>query len=92
MSEHAYTPENTYVSKSGWRECRACQRIRISARRADPRYLERELAYLTPERRASKIKQVHDRRANDPEYREHFKSLARASRRRAAERVARATG
>lgn len=31
---HAYTPENTIISKKGWRECRICRREWDKAKRA----------------------------------------------------------
>lgn len=40
-SGHEYTPENTYVSKSNRRHCRACE----AARRARPEYKARMSAY-----------------------------------------------
>lgn len=34
---HEYSPENTWVSKDGWRQCRACWAIKDAERRADGR-------------------------------------------------------
>jgi hypothetical protein len=45
---HEYTPENTFATKRGWRECRACQRDRLRKLREDPKFRASELAYLTP--------------------------------------------
>ena len=79
---HEYTAANTYLTKRGWRDCRACQRDRIRTRRQDPVFRVRELAYLTPERRLSKQQQVYDRCSSDPEFRERLRVGARERKRR----------
>jgi hypothetical protein len=70
---HEFTAANTYVTKRGWRDCRACQRDRIRTRREDPEFRARKLAYLTPERRLSKQQQVYERCSSDPEFRERLR-------------------